>query len=329
MNQAPVILAIVPSKIEHSAAIRRAAEMARLSGGRLHLCVFVFDGLIGTEIPRSHVAELACRAFVAGFDAELRKLAAELAHPQFSIECEALWAPVPHETIMAKALAIGADCVVKDVRQESVLRRMLFTPLDWKLIRLLPCDLMLVGPDSPPRPERVLAAVDVLAEDPQIADSLNDRIVASARTLAEYSNAGLDLASVMPWFPLSTRSTHSSKHYDEMVMQHLKAMRSFAERLKLPAKRCHRPLGVPAEAIVKIAEELTIDITVVGNFYRNGWERLLLGSTAETLLQQLRSDLLVVKPRDFALTAQKHIDLEAIRRRVALEQPGQSQPESD
>jgi hypothetical protein len=69
-------------------------------------------------------------------------------------------------------------------------------------------------------------------------------------------------------------------------------------------------------------------VTVVGNVYRNSWERLLLGSTVETLLQQLKSDLLVVKPHDFLSTTRRHIDLEAVRARLAAEQPGQAQREA-
>jgi universal stress protein E len=291
----------------------------------------VFDGLIDhySAQQRPPVVELACRALIEEYDHKLRALAAELASPHYSIEYDVIWAPVAHEAILGKAIELGASCVVKDVHRESVLRRALFTPLDWKLIRLLPCDLMLVGPQSPPRPSRVLAAVDVLAEQPQDGAGLNSRIVASAQALAEYSSARLDLVSVAPWFPITARSAaHSARQYDEMVASHLSAFRSFAERYEVPSERRHRVLGAPAEAIARIADELSVDVTVVGNVYRNSWERLLLGSTVETLLQQLKSDLLVVKPHDFLSTTRRHIDLEAVRARLAAEQPGQAQREA-
>ncbi len=327
MNKTSAILAVVTDEVGHSAAVQRAVELARLSGGTLHLCSFIYDSLIDAERPRPHVARLACLELLREQEQRLYRLAAELAHPQFNIECEVLWAPVMHEAIITKALAVAADCVVKDVRRESILRRMLFTPLDWKLIRLLPCDLMLVGADAAPHPERLLAAIDVLAESPEREDGLNAQILQSTRWLGELTGARMDLVSVMPWFPLSGRGIHSGAQYEEQVRKHHEAFRTFSERLQVPSDHCHRPLGIPAEAIAKIAEQLSSDIAVVGNYYRNGWERLLLGSTAETLLQQLRCDLLVVKPRDFAVVERQHVDIDAMRRRVALEQPADRVPE--
>jgi hypothetical protein len=48
---------------------------------------------------------------------------------------------------------------------------------------------------------------------------------------------------------------------------------------------------------------------------------LLLGSAAEALLQELPTDLLVVRPQAFPATLAKHLDLDAMRARVAAAQP--------
>lgn len=320
----PVFLVVVPPEVQPAAAVRRAAELARLSGGSLHLCAFVYDARVDAHSAASRppVVDLARRVVLDEYNHRLRKLAAELTRPRFSVECEVLWAPVAHEAILAKAIQIGASCVVKDVRRESVLRRTLFTPLDWTLIRLLPCDLMLVGPHSPPRLERVLAAVDVIARDADDAQGLNERIVAAAQTLAEYANARLDLVSVAPGPEASGgRASAVGTQYAQRAAHHLEVFRGFAERLRVPAERRHRLLGAPAEAIAKIAEDLSADIAVVGSVQRDGWERPPLGGTAETLLQQLKSDLLVVKPGAFQRTVGRRIDLDAAYPGLAAEQP--------
>lgn len=323
MSQFKTILVVVPPDIRHTAAVRRAVELARLSGGRLHLCCFVYDGLIDAGRASPPISELACRAFVDDYDMRLRGLAAELAHREFDLEYQVLWAPVAHEAIMAEAVRLGADCVVKDVQRESILRRTLFTPLDWKLIRLLPCDLMLVGPHSPPHPGRILAAVDALAESAQLREGLNERILDASRSLAEYAGARLDVVSVAPWFPPNARSVFSREsEYEASLARHLDAFREFAERLQVPPDRRHRLLGAPSEAIAGLAEDLAADVTVVGNAYRSTWDRLLLGSTAETLLQELKTDLLVVKPQDFLAETRKQIDVDAAHRRLAAAQPG-------
>lgn len=325
----PLLLAIVGSELGSSAALRRAVALARRSGARLHVSAFVFDGLVDLHNApqRPPEIEAACHKVVDDYKRQLRALVAELAQPQLHIDYDVCWAPIPHEAILAKAIQLGASCVIKDVARESALRRLLFTPLDWKLIRLLPCELMLVAPQSPPDPARVLAAVDVLAEEPALRGGLNDRIIEAAAALAEHYQARLDLVSAAPWFLVPNNGTQAARHHDALLAQHLEAFLGYAERHRVPQACRHRIFGTPHEVIAKLADDLSADITVVGNIYRSGWDRLLLGSTAEALLQQLRSDLLVVKPRDFLATLRQQVDVDALCRRFTHEQPKDARPE--
>ena len=316
-----VIVVIVAPDQPRSAAVRRGAEMARRAGGKLHLCAFVFDAAVAAAGETTRVGQLARRALLSDAETRLRALAKEYAHDDFSIEYEVLWAPVVHEAVLVEQQRLGADLVIKDVPREPVLRRALMSPLDWQLIRLLPCELMLVGPRAPASPRRVLAAVDVLADGEQ---ALNDGILAAAVRVAELGGSRLDLASVAPSFPARGRiALASSREQDEQFSRHLEAFRRFASHAGVPCERRHRLLGAPDEAISRLAEELAADVTVVGSTHRTLWERLLLGSTAESLLRQLRSDLLVVKPGRYAEATQRQFDFAAAARRLDAAQPRQ------
>lgn len=321
MNQVPVIVALVPPSSAHSPAVRRAAELARRSGATLHLCNLAYDPALEGAGSDEHIVAVARRAYVDAQSRQLDQLATELAHADFTIECEVLWAPVRHEALIAKVLETRATLVVADLEREPTLLRSLFTPLDWKLIRLLPCELMLVGPNAPATIGQVLAAVDVLAEAPDAVDGLNERIVGAANRIAELASARLDLVAVVPWHPVHTQSALTDRHYTAMEADHLAAFRRFTARLHLPEDRCHRPAGDAVETIIKLAKQLSAELTVVGSYYRSGWDRLLLGSAAEALLQGLPTDLLVVRPKDFVATLAKHLDLDALRARVTNLQP--------
>lgn len=328
MTNSPCILAVVPPSCERSPAVRRAAELARRAGGTLHLHAFVHDGLIEAAGLLNH-DEVALRArhdFVNEHAARLRALAVELAGGGCDVDCDVVWARVPHEAIVSKALELGAGLVVKDVRHDARMLRVLTTPVDLALARLLPCGLMLVRPDSPSCPKRVLASVDVLSERAPGEPSLNDCVVQAARAVAEYAGASLEIVSVAPWLPLDPRSAmHATARYDQTVMHHLKTFQAFVEAHCIPGDCCHRLVGVPVECIGDLVEREKFDLLVVGNVYRNAWERLLLGSTAEVLAQRAHCDLLVVKQPGFARELERRLDLGRIARELALERPQPSE----
>ncbi|WP_029921591.1 universal stress protein [Nevskia soli] len=315
MNRYETILVIVPSKAEVTPALKRAVELARASGATLHLCVFEYDSSVALAAARvgadvaAHVRHDIMRDSVE----RLERLAVSLAGKESAIECDVVWSPDEAEAVLAKTLHINAQLVVKDAHHESALRRAIFTPLDWRLIRLLPCELMLVGPGPHPKPKRVAAAIDVWGE-PVDADGLNKRIINAALLLAEYLDARLDLVSVFPYFPSYSHSTWPSSKaiYAEANDAHYKAFSSFAAAHSIPEDRRHRPAGQATSELAGFVKDNRIDVLVLGSIYRGGWDRLLLGSTAETVAQEVGADILLVKPANYLDVIKAHIDLSKV-----------------
>ena len=57
--------------------------------------------------------------------------------------------------------------------------------------------------------------------------------------------------------------------------------------------------GAPSEAILAVERRFDPSITVMGTVGRGGVSGFVMGNTAERLIYQLESSLLVVKPEDF------------------------------
>ena len=71
-----------------------------------------------------------------------------------------------------------------------------------------------------------------------------------------------------------------------------------AGRFGDPDQRCSTRVlyGQPAEEIVKVAEELDIDLIVMGNHGLGGVKRFLLGSTSDQVMQHAACPVLIVRP---------------------------------
>jgi universal stress protein E len=73
----------------------------------------------------------------------------------------------------------------------------------------------------------------------------------------------------------------------------------------VPARRRHLEEGHPALVLPALARRLHADMVVMGAVSRSGWQRLLIGNTAEQIIDDLKCDLLIVKPAHFGSKIQR------------------------
>ena len=322
-----ILVALGPER-KLSAAVHRGIELARRNSATLHLCVFDYQGLIDTARAAvgAEVATLAEREFIRERLSWVSIQAAALADQGLRIECDVVWAPVLHEAVLGKALEIGADLVLRDTAVDRhAPPRLHPSPADWKLLRLLPCALMLVHPDSAPASHHLLAAIDVTSARPRAAE-LNERLLGNTLALAQICEADVDVVSAYSYVPLESDALgYAPEIYELVEKAHKSAFESFMKGRPLAADRQHRIFGEPSEAIAQCAAMQRADLVVIGAAYHSGWDRLLFGSTSESLLRQISCDVLILKPDGFVEELGRHLDLAALRtryRRLAAETPG-------
>lgn len=308
------ILVVLDPVQRRDAALRRGIELARLSGAVLHLCLFDHDPMI--QLYGEDLEQSVRRAAIAHFiEMRLHSLAvdaAELASRGLSVECEVVWAPAPHQAIIAKASEIGADLVIKNI-DEVQPRRFFLRPLDWKLLRLLPADLMLLRGDAAALPRRIAAAVDT-GDDARHPEALNQRVLRHSLRLARYVEAELHLVHVAPYIAAGEMvDRRLQARYRQQIDRDITAFRQFAEAEDVPRDRCHVLSGEAAPGLSRFAERIEADLLAIGSVYRSAWDRFMLGTTAEQLLTETSRDVLMIKDPGFATALQQHADLQAWR----------------
>jgi hypothetical protein len=66
----------------------------------------------------------------------------------------------------------------------------------------------------------------------------------------------------------------------------------------------HTRIGMAAEEILSLAQEVGADLIYVGSHSKLGLERLLLGSVSERIVREARCAVIVARPKGYA-----HVDL--------------------
>jgi universal stress protein E len=77
-------------------------------------------------------------------------------------------------------------------------------------------------------------------------------------------------------------------------------LKRLVSNYRLPAENIHQEPGGVAEVLCRLATKLGADVMTMGAISRSAVKRAFVGSTAESVLERLPCDALVVKAPGFA-----------------------------
>lgn len=207
------------------------------------------------------------------------------------------------------------DLLIKPAENPGFIER-LFGSDDMQLLRNCPCPVWLTHASEKSKYQNILAAVDF---DPDMQDTteddLNQAILGLAGSLAFSDFAALHVvhawdapgeAMIRNWadkpeatstaYVEGVRSSHEAAYHG--LRQELAARVGMEASAYLSAE-FHLRRGAAATAIPDLAKRLPADLVVMGTVARTGIAGLLIGNTAEAVLEQLQCSVLAVKPPGF------------------------------
>lgn len=127
-----------------------------------------------------------------------------------------------------------------------------------------------------------------------------EAVVERARQLREECGARLSLLHVVEYLPMAySGDLVLPDDFDleqELLEVAKKQMRVMGERLGVPEADRHIEIGGTGHTILRVAEELSVDLVVLGSHGRHGLA-VLLGSTARSVLNGAKCDVLAVRIR--------------------------------
>ncbi len=230
------------------------------------------------------------------------------------------WDFPPCESIIREAARFEADLIVADCHAGAHPAPWLLRFTDWELLRKSTIPVLLIKSRRRYRRPKVLAAFDPTRAGGKPA-SLDEEILRYASTVA----AGLHgpLHALRAYTPADPKAAiagrkqpfpriREAERFSREGVRRLKAANEawnaaagLTELLRwsgIPRRRQHVVPAHVVKAIEEVAGELGSSIVALGTISRAGLQRLMAGNTAERVLDRLRCDVLIVKPRNFQST---------------------------
>tara|TARA_R110002049_G_scaffold50370_3_gene143085 strand:+ start:126608 stop:127585 length:978 start_codon:yes stop_codon:yes gene_type:complete len=285
-------------------AISRAVSLAVQHGASLTVMDVVKPmpkalGLVTELSPPKELEELVVRD-------HRRKLLDRMAeYSDTAISMEVVVATGdPATEIIRHVVTEGVDLVVKTANGFSPAGR-LFGSVARSLLRMCPCPVWLLKPEIHGSFDRVVAAIDLDAED-EVHQNLNREILESAFSIAASENAELHVVNAWGvWMEGALRNKAGDDAVDRMIgMQESKIRRALDELLQAPMAddkniHIHLKQGDAPTVIRTAVDEIEADLIVMGTVCRTGVDGFLIGNTAESIIPELTCSMLALKPQGF------------------------------
>jgi universal stress protein E len=191
----------------------------------------------------------------------------------------------------------GYDLVLAGTRSLANWEQFLVGSTSKRLIRKCPSSVWIVKPEHAGRPKVVLAATDFSA--------VSCKAVQQGLWIARQAQAAFHLLHVVdskdvPEDAISHVPKGSSLQ-QEIVEEATKRMERFIDSLgvDLESIQVHQSWGTPWQEIRRAAKYQAADLVVIGTVGRSGVKGLLLGNTAEKVVDACDCSILAVKPDEF------------------------------
>ena len=215
----------------------------------------------------------------------------------------------PRIDIIKKVISDKYDLVITEPDTSHSIKKFFYGTTTLALLRKCPCIVWVVKPEVATPYKKIMAAVDP-TNDNLHSKELTDNIIELAVSMAERNHAechivhawylNAESALENPFFGSATKKNIKQDILDEEAC-HVNAFKAMMKRQKVDTSRCitHIIKGDAKNELAKFSVKQNIDLIVMGTIEKVGIEGFLIGSTAETLINQAECSILAIKPAAF------------------------------
>jgi universal stress protein E len=229
-------------------------------------------------------------------EGKLKKLVSDMNAGDLRVNLKTI-VGAPYAEVSRLVMSEGYDLVIAGTRGLSVWKQFFLGSTSHQLIRNCPSSVWVVRVERVEPPKVVLAATDF--------SDVSRRAVLEGLKIAEHADAEFHLVHVIDSteLPEATLIKNSWANSLRLKVEEQAGLRlaEFADSLGADPKnvRTHLVNGAPWHDVGLIAKQVHADLVAIGTIGRSGISGVLLGNTAERLLNTCDCSVLAVKPADF------------------------------
>jgi len=310
------ILYLNEPTVDQTSAVARAVSLAENNQADLTIIDVIPSDVVTAGIGLPPGGPIS-RELRAALESDRRKDMEALAQPfsdRLHIRLDVLVGKTYLETIRA-VLNHGYDLLIKPAESPDWTHG-LFGSDDLHLLRKCPCPVWLMKPPEKSNYSSILAAVDFDLSSPLPAEhDLNRVILELAASLALSDFASLNIVhawearaekTAVSKVDVSPEGIHAD--VDTERERHRKELCLLVEKMHewIGKDACdylspgvHLPKGPAKKVIAPFASLLGADLVVMGTVIRAGIPGVIIGNTAEAIINQLKCSVLAIKPPGF------------------------------
>lgn len=303
MRQYNRIIAVIEPRRNEQLALQRAVELAKYNPrAEITALRLVYDFSADIHV-LNRMSEEATRQDVLETN---RKQLEEMIAP-FKEE-----SPVPiigkcvytrdiGEGILTEADEQKCDLIIKGANNHKMLDSILFTPIDWYLLRNAKVLVVIAKDHEWKTGGNIVVAVDFSFEGHRGA---NISLLREAQQLATITRGTIHLVNsasvVLPTIMLEVPHYAPEVFAQSIVNEHKRRIYEFAKAHNIPEENCHIKEGMPDEVIPEICNKLNADAVFIGSAGRSGAMAALIGNTCEEVVDYIAADLIVLNDKTLA-----------------------------
>jgi universal stress protein E len=297
MNSIKHILVVIHQFAEgHQASVDKAAFLARCTGASVELlvCKTKADRDDSSALERAGEAHQADTRLQALLDS----LASGVRAQGSKVSIQIIQGQTLHDSVLDYVRRSDADLLIKDTRHHSLAKRTLLRNTDWYLAHRCPVPVLLTKAKEWASLPIIMAALGPKSASARAAE-LDHQILNCAASLAGGING--DLHVIHTYVPVALARARSSA--DELATDlevedayERGQIEESASAFGVAAPRLHIEMGTPERCLPDSVTRYHADVIVIGASLHGRWHRMIVGSTASSVLESLPCDVLIVTP---------------------------------
>lgn len=206
--------------------------------------------------------------------------------------------------IIREVMRDDHDLVLRINKGKESRRLGFFGNTGMRLLRKCPCAVWLMTPERT-QLQHVLGCVDTSSEDKLDAE-LNDKVVELAKSISRYHGGFFSIVHAWSvWNEQFLKRRMAPEEFEKMVKDNQDQISRLLDKFlvrhesHVHAENVHLVPGEPPEVISGFVRKNDVDLVVMGTVARSGVSGMIMGNTAEQILNRMECSVLAIKPESF------------------------------